>query len=285
MDKVICKNCGGESSLWGEKRGYKLYECSTCGLIFVFPLPNPESVYTQDYFTGAKGGFGYVDYDGDKEPMVPVFNKYLDLLKKFGKSGGNLFDIGAATGFFIKIAQKRGFNVSGVEFSDHAAGMGRRDGLDIKTGDMMSLSLPGDSFDVVTMLDVLEHMTEPFEELLEVKRILKKGGLVVVNSPNGQSILSKILKTKWHLVLPPEHLFYFSPKNLALFMEKNGFKMIYNKPIHKSFTLKYCFIMMYKWQKLSIWLRISELLSKGFLAKISIPIPTYDNFFVIFRKE
>jgi 2-polyprenyl-3-methyl-5-hydroxy-6-metoxy-1,4-benzoquinol methylase len=285
ISKIICKNCNSETGFWGMKNNFNLYQCYTCSLIFVSPSPDPTSVYNQDYFSGAKGGFGYVDYNADKEPMVITFNKYIDLFVKYGKPNGRLFDIGAATGFFLKIAQKRGYEVSGVEMSNHAAGMARGAGLDVNSGDLMSLSLKEGSFDVVTMLDVLEHLTEPFSELLETKRILKTNGLLVVNAPNGQSLLAKILKTKWHLVLPPEHLFYFSPKNLGTFLEKNGFKVIYSSNIGKKFTFQYIFRTLYKWQKLSIWAQLSIFFSKGFLSKLYIPINLHDNFFLIAKKN
>ena len=283
--KISCPNCGGGTRLWGKKNSFDIFSCDYCRLVFVYPLPDPTKVYGEDYFSGAKGGFGYVDYDADKEPMVGTFNKYIDLLSKYGKSQGELFDIGAATGFFLNIAQNRGYKVSGVEMSSHAAQVARNKGIDVSSGDLMALGLGNEKFDVVTMLDVLEHMTDPFTELLEVKRILKPGGLVVVNSPDGQSLLARLLKTRWHLVLPPEHLFYFSPKNLAMFMEKNGFKMVHNKTIGKKFTFQYIFKMLYKWQKLSIWDYLSNFFSKGFLSKLYIPINLHDNFFVIFKKR
>lgn len=282
--KVKCLNCDKDVKIWGKKNSYDLFSCTHCGLIFVYPLPDPSSVYSKDYFSGATSGFGYVDYDADKEPMVPTFNKYLDLFRKYGKESGSIFDIGAATGFFLKIAKKRGYKVSGVEMSDHAAGEARKAGIDVSSGDLMSMSISSDSFDIVTMLDVLEHMTTPFVELLESKRILKNGGLLVVNAPNGQSILARILKTKWHLVLPPEHLFYFSPDNLTSFLEANGFRVVYNGTIGKRFTLQYIFKMLYKWQKLKLWNYLSILFSKGYLSKIYIPIDLRDNFFLIAKK-
>ena len=75
----ICHVCGGADSLFfSEKNGYMLYKCRPCGLIFVDPLPvSTREIYAQDYFSGAAGGFGYVNYDEDKEPMVPAFLKYL----------------------------------------------------------------------------------------------------------------------------------------------------------------------------------------------------------------
>lgn len=283
--KIVCPNCSSTVNFWDKKGQYDIYSCTNCKLVFVYPLPNPESVYGEDYFSGAKAGFGYVDYDKDKEPMIPVFNKYLDLFSKFGKNKGELFDIGAATGFFMNLARMRGYNVLGVEMSKHAVEIAEKKGLKVYEGDLMSLNLKEDSFDVVTMLDVLEHMTDPLGELIEVKRILKKGGLLVVNSPNGESFLAKILKSKWHLVLPPEHLFYFSPKNLTEYLERNGFTLLYSGTIGKRFTFQYIFKMLYKWQKIKIWNYLSEVFSKGLLSKLFIPINLYDNFFVILIKN
>lgn len=285
IHKVNCPNCGGSTKLWGKKNNFNLFLCISCKLIFVSPLPDPKSVYNEDYFTGASLGFGYVDYDKDKAPMVPAFNKYLDLFAKYGKNKGKLFDVGAATGFFLNLAKKRGYEVSGVEMSEHATKLAQNKGINVYSGDMISLKLAPDSYDIVTMLDVLEHMTDPFKELLEAKKVLKNGGFLVVNSPNGQSSLARILKTKWHLVLPPEHLFYFSPDNLASFLEKNGFGVVYSGTIGKRFTFQYIFKMLYKWQKLSIWNYLSNLFSRGFLSKLYIPINLFDNFFMIFKKN
>jgi SAM-dependent methyltransferase len=283
--KIECPNCGGGVVFWGSKKNYKLFICNDCKLIFVHPIPDLVSIYNEDYFSGAGGGFGYVNYDEDKEPMVPVFNKYLDLFDKYKDKKGRLLDIGAATGFFLKLAKNRGYEVSGVEMSDHAAKEARRAGIDVITGDLLSNHYPDQFFDIITMLDVLEHFTDPFVELSEVKRILKTKGLLVVNTPNGQSLLARILKTNWHLVIPPEHLFYFSPKNLEAFLVKNGFSILYSGTIGKHFTLQYIFKMLYKWQKIEFWNILSKFFSKGLLSKIHIPINLHDNFFLIAEKN
>lgn len=282
--KIICPLCGGNTGLWGKKNSHNLFCCFSCGLIFVYPSPDPQTLYNQDYFSGATKGFGYVDYDADKEPMVSTFNKYLDLIKKYGKETGHIFDIGAATGFFLRLARDRGYSVSGVEMSDYAANLARKADIDVSTGDLLSLAIPGDSFDIVTMLDVLEHMADPFTELMEVKRVLKPGGLLVVNSPNGQSFLARFLKTKWHLVVPPEHIFYFSPKNLSLFLKREGFKVLYSGTIGKCFTLSYIFKTLYKWQKLKIWDWSARFFSHTSRAGWSLPINLYDNFLLIAEK-
>jgi 2-polyprenyl-3-methyl-5-hydroxy-6-metoxy-1,4-benzoquinol methylase len=73
---------------------------------------------------------------------------------------------------------------TGVEYSDFAAEKGRQNGLDIKTGALEGSGYPDSYFDVITMLDVLEHVTSPKDVLKEANRILKNGGMLVVNTPD-----------------------------------------------------------------------------------------------------
>ncbi len=285
IQKIKCPLCGSVvSSKWGRKNNFDLYRCDHCKLIFVYPIPNSFSLYNEDYFSGAEDGFGYVNYDSDKEPMIPTFEKYLGLCEKFGKKNGNLLDIGAATGFFMSIAKSRGFAVSGVEISAFAANIGRKKGLNISVGDILSNQKPENFFDVVTMFDVLEHMTNPFREMLEARLTLKSGGLLVINTPNGQSLLSKIMKTRWHLVVPPEHLFYFSPQNLSEYLGKNGFEILYTGSVSKKFTFSYIFKTLHKWQKISLWNYLANFFAKKY-PKLSIPINLKDNFLLIAKKQ
>ncbi len=283
-DKVTCPLCSSTDTNFSfSKKGFEVYECQNCKLLFTCPVPKSSEVYSEDYFSGATSGYGYVDYDADKEPMTSVFNKYLDLVSSFGVRSGKLLDIGAATGFFMKIAKTRGFSVSGIEISAFAAQKGRKEGLEIVTGDLIEHKYGNESFDVITMFDVLEHVPDPKAIIFEVRRILKKDGLLLVNTPDAESLLAKILGKNWHLIMPPEHINYFSPKNLGDYLSKNGFSVLLSTKIGKRFTLQYILKMLYKWQGWRIFLVKSN--SARFLSKIYLPINLRDNFFAIYRKN
>ena len=281
--QIICPLCDSRSvSYFREKNGFKLYKCNSCKLLFLYPLPKSIEVYDKSYFSGAEKGFGYVDYEVDKEPMRPVFLRYLDILSNIGKSNGKLLDIGAATGFFIQLAKARGFDVTGVELSDFAAEIGRKKGLNIITGDLLVQSFPEKHFDVITMFDVLEHVPRPKELIKEVSRILKDGGLVVINTPDAESLWAKALGPRWQLIMPPEHINYFSPKNLGNYLTKNGFEIKVSSKIGKSFTVQYILKMLYKWQGYRVFLTGPTL--NKFLSQISLPINLRDNFFMVVKK-
>lgn len=281
-----CFICGGRDFLWfGLKNDFNLWQCPGCALIFVYPLPNPAEIYSADYFSAAAGGFGYVDYDQDKLPMIPTFKKYLSLLKKLAPAPGRLLDIGAATGFFVRLAKADGWQAEGVEISDFAANQGRQRGLNIMTGTLTTLSLPASSYEAVTMLDVLEHLTDPLTTLTEVYKVLKPGGLLLINTPDASSLVARRLGKNWHLLVPPEHLHYFGRANLTDFLSQNGFEPKVTVKIGKNFTLEYIFKTLYHWQKISLWKWLSRICRRGWLNQISLPIHLRDNILIIARKQ
>lgn len=278
---VICEATARSSGTKGE---YTYYRCQSCKHFFVWPMPTPAAlaeIYREDYFSGAGDGFGYVDYDRDKMPMIPTFEKYLDVIAKYGPHSGRMLDIGAATGFFLDLARNRGWTVHGVEPSDYAASLGRSKGIPVVTGTLDQLPPGLEKFDVVTMWDVIEHLTEPEEALRSVHGFLKPGGLLVINTPDSGSLMAKVLGTKWHLVVPPEHLNLFHRKSLRFLLEKNGFDLLLDTTVGKQFTPQYIFQTLAHWQKLSIWQKLSDGLKGHAINRLAIPINLRDNMFVL----
>lgn len=281
---ISCLICGSAVSFFCSKNGHSLYRCSSCGLIFVYPTPAAASaIYSADYFSGAKGGFGYVDYDRDKEPMRAVFGKYLKILDSL-LIGRKLLDVGAATGFFVDLAIRRGWNAIGLEISDYATEIGRLRGLKILTGELTSIDFKPDTFNVVSMWDVIEHLAKPREAIERAAFILKTGGLLALNTPDAGSLTAKALKHRWHLLIPPEHLFYFNPKNLSNLLRKSGFKILLTDKIGKRFTLQYISQILYSWQRIFIWKWLAEFFKTHRIGELSIPINLRDNFLIIARK-
>ena len=85
MEKIICPICHSDKiKLFGKKNNYKLYRCSDCILVFVYPKPESlDKIYDKDYFKNeGNKRHGYADYDQDKEPMKDVFILYLKKLEK-----------------------------------------------------------------------------------------------------------------------------------------------------------------------------------------------------------
>ena len=123
----------------------------------------------------------------------------------------------------LEAAHRLGFEAVGIEISP-AASVCRERGYTVYEQPLHALRFPSNIFDVVTIIDVIEHMTEPRQFMQEVHRILKPSGLVLIMTPNVASWARKIMKGKWpHYKL--EHILYFNPHSLYFLLSETGFEV------------------------------------------------------------
>lgn len=159
------------------------------------------------------------------------FGEVLKLLEKF-ETKGKLLDVGCAAGFFLDFARKDGFQVFGAEFSSDLAKYGQNAlNLDIRIGTLKEAAYEDNSFDIVTLIGVIEHLPDGNEIMDEVARILKPGGSFIVLTENAESWVAKKLKVKWNGYMPPEHLCYYSPVSLKKVAELRGLEFVSFIPI------------------------------------------------------
>jgi SAM-dependent methyltransferase len=271
---------------WSKKGGYEIFRCAECRLKFVFPIPEKlESIYGKKYFLkeGTEKAFGYVDYDRDKDPMRGIFEKYLfrvGSLTDFRK----VFDVGAATGYFLDIAKKNGWKTAGTEISAFAAAEAQKRGHDVRQEELF-LVRTEEKFSLVTMWDVIEHVRSPREYLVAANRLLSDGGYLIINTPDAESVFAKILGKRWHLLVPPEHLYYFSPRNMAALLSDAGFEVVSIEKIGKKFSLTYIFRTLHQWQGLEIWRKSSLFFDTAFWRRIPIPLNLRDNMLIVAKKR
>jgi SAM-dependent methyltransferase len=142
---------------------------------------------------------------------------------------GRLLEIGCATGAFLNGMKKQeGWEVAGVEISDQAAAIARQwYHLDVWTGALEQIDFPENSFDVVTLWDVLEHLPDPIGQLHRVKHLLKSGGYLIVRVPNSASLTAKIFGKYWAGWDAPRHLFVFTPDTLRKMLHSAGYELIH----------------------------------------------------------
>ena len=210
-----------------------LVQCEKCGLAYTDPRPS-ERVLEELYDVGYRDlaerniekevlvdrrltycGGGYVTYD------LAFCERTLRDLTRLVKAKGKMLDVGCGEGRFIKFARDNGWEVLGQEFSHEAAKRAqRRFKLDVKAGDLRELGFPRDYFDVVIMLNVIEHLADPLGYLNEINRILKRGGVLYLGTPN-------VVLTKRCMQLSvPEHLYRFSIDSMKRMLEKSGFSVV-----------------------------------------------------------
>lgn len=287
FSKKTCLICESQSAdFFAERNKCDLYRCQNCKLIFVFPLPRDcAGIYSESYFSGGSGMIGYADYEGDEEAMAETFKAYLEKIGKALPKKGSLWDVGAATGQFARLAEKNGWRATGIEISEYAAGIARKKGLKIFTGNFETYDALENQFDAVTFWDVLEHFAHPETALRQAKKILKPGGILAINTPDSESLLARIFGKRWHLLDPPNHLHIFGRKNINSFLEKHNFEVLYISRVGKKFSLRYIFKMLSGWQKLKIWRVAYKYSMKSRWGNWKIFLNTRDNMFIIAKKQ
>lgn len=245
---VKCNNCGGEDfsvifpAIDNELKSNQKFsaakavpskdqiaKCNECGLVMVNPQPLEEEV-VKGYAEGHEQGY----VSQEKQRMV-TFKKCLKEVEKFCDKG-KILDMGCASGFFVKVAEDAGWQATGVEPNQWMVNWGRKKyGINLKQGTLKDVK---GGFDVITMWDVLEHTSNPKQQLRLANEKLVEGGYLFVNIPDFGSIFSKILKRKWWFVLS-NHLYYFTPRTLTEMLQKTGFKLVKHKRHWQSLNYDY----------------------------------------------
>jgi SAM-dependent methyltransferase len=117
------------------------------------------------------------------------------------------------------------FEVSGVEASHDAVQYCRDRGLEVKQGTGIDFG-SNQPIDVLVMLDVIEHLAYPLNVLRSAHRNMNPGAHVVITTGDFDSFLSRIMRSSWRLMTPPQHLFFFSPRTIGKILERAGFRIV-----------------------------------------------------------
>jgi SAM-dependent methyltransferase len=218
---VKCAACGDSSarSLY-EVRGFPIVRCTGCGLVRT-ELPDnfdPEAIYTEAYFQGGHHD-GYADYAGSGDDLRREFRRTLDALPV---RGGKLVEIGCAYGFFLDEARKQ-FEAYGVEVADSARAACE------ERGHVVARELGGvidrGPFDAAVMLDVIEHLQHPDEVIAQLASVVRPGGSLLITTGDFGAPLARLMRARWRLMTPPQHLWFFSPRTLSALLARHGFEV------------------------------------------------------------
>jgi 2-polyprenyl-3-methyl-5-hydroxy-6-metoxy-1,4-benzoquinol methylase len=142
-------------------------------------------------------------------------------------SGARILDVGCATGTLGSVLRARGHpGITGIDISEHAVEAARGAGYDraILADIQESVPLADSCFDAIFALDVIEHLRRPFDGLQEMRRLLVPGGILILTTPNANSVLRPILGRRWAL-RDESHIFYFTRFTLGHLLATTGFRV------------------------------------------------------------
>jgi len=206
----------------GQRDGYHFVRCRSCGHLFVTRLPGEEvlrEVYHQ------------YSYEAQALAAVPpfVFQRLREMLRPFDRvcQTGRLLDVGFGAGCTLVVARELGWQPYGIEASALAVEQARRNGFEeVTLGSLLDAPYPDGYFDVVTMYELVEHLTEPRAFVEKAARLLRSGGVLHLSTPNGTGVSARQLGTGWSVVAPPEHINLFSPRSIEMLLRGAGFGQV-----------------------------------------------------------
>ena len=220
---IRCPGCrNGCTKLHVIKNCYPIQRCLDCGLVFVHPQPSKEEIaklYSASYFS--RGNKYAVAWDSRQDPNWLNDQCKVQLVKRWC-SAGKLLDIGCALGGFLGVAKEHGFTVEGVEIGEYAAEQARsRFQIKVMNGDIYSAKLTPESYDVITMWDVIEHLTDPNLAFEKITTALRPRGYVAFSTGDISSAWARITGKRWQLLTPPQHLYFFSPVSISRLLKQH----------------------------------------------------------------
>ncbi|MBN1425180.1 class I SAM-dependent methyltransferase [Candidatus Fermentibacteria bacterium] len=225
-----CNLCGestatlvheGRDRMHPREGTYHLLRCSNCGLIFLDPLPPPEEIatfYPQEYtcFSPAQSRGRFRGLEARRG-----IRRLCRAVTGVAPHPGRILDVGCGTGDFLAGMRDLGWDVQGVEPNSHAAGYARTvNRLRVEERPFADGLFAPESFDVVTLWHVLEHVPDPAQTLGATARLLRRGGSAVITVPNVESWDARLFGPHWAGLDVPRHLFLFPREVLRRYLEE-----------------------------------------------------------------
>jgi SAM-dependent methyltransferase len=195
-----------------------LTTCSGCGVVFQ-PIAVDVETLSQWY-----------DYMGEEHKSISslIERRLLRTLQSLQQYHltGRLLEVGCGSGFLVRAAIGKGWEVFGTEISPSCCS-GLRPVLNSRLfeGELPRSSFENNSFDVIVMMEVIEHLTDPLSYLRTAFKLLRPGGCILLSTPNLRGASGRLLGYRWR-VMGDEHLNYFDKRTISKLVRAAGFQSI-----------------------------------------------------------
>jgi 2-polyprenyl-3-methyl-5-hydroxy-6-metoxy-1,4-benzoquinol methylase len=274
----------------------QVVRCGRCGLLQVNPRehlfqtrdfepPEDRKARREAAFVQTEQRVGHAlkeMHDREEATKLIHFEKRLRAIRQF-RNKGKLLDVGCGHGLFLK-AIGGSFETYGVEPDHHASRAAKeKSGSKIICSTLKEAAFSDNYFDVVTIINTLEHVDSPKSVLNETNRILKPDGVAFIETPNAGHFIAKLLGKHWVQFLIPDHYAFFTKKTIEDLLHKTGFDIISVSPGNKTLSVKFILYQVSWYQRsfARFLMRLSEYLR---IENKTITAPQLDEMIVVVRK-
>ncbi len=226
MNKTFCVVCGQQLTEKIHILGFILLQCAKCStlntkIIDFTPSEVNRQIYNESYIS---------NYLGKSDELSARFIKTIKFIDNNVK-GGKLLDVGCGVGLFLQVLKKHSrhkWELYGIDTNEKLIEFAKRksEGILFFNSDLKKLKLNQVKFDCITCFDVLEHDVGINISLDIIQNLLKKDGLLIVQSPNYRSLMQWLTKKYWDWWNLPDHIYHFTAESLSKLLIKHSFHLI-----------------------------------------------------------
>ncbi|MBI3631649.1 MAG: class I SAM-dependent methyltransferase [Candidatus Staskawiczbacteria bacterium] len=246
MKEIKCNLCGSEKYellfnnydrlLKIDSEKFSVVRCKNCNLVYLNPQPTAEELiehYPAQYgpYQDNDEIFKYGFLSRELRKIKRFFNKVKErstLNKKIvDEKSINYLDFGCGGGKQLEDVRKLhpSWKLYGLDNNKIACENAKSKGFEVFCGDFLQINMSDDFFDQVNMSHVIEHLNDPKSVLQKMNKIIKKGGSLVISTPNFDSLAAKLFRKNWWALETPRHLFLFTPATLLQLLKETGFEV------------------------------------------------------------
>ncbi|MFH1537735.1 MAG: class I SAM-dependent methyltransferase [bacterium] len=210
-----------------------IVKCKTCTLVYLDPAPTRKSLsafYGSVYLTPEYRKLDGARYTDPRQEIAASFQtmeQHVDLIKEYKVPSGRMLDIGCSYGAFLIEATSRGWSTEGIEPFEEGVEFCRGNlGLKVIQGEIPDADLPSESYDVITMWEIIEHLPEPVAAMKKANELAKLKGVLFITSPSADSPAARLLRERWIGLKLPTHLQFFNYSTLARLLVATGWSPV-----------------------------------------------------------
>lgn len=249
---VVCNICNSDNATElfpaGKAQVHRIVSCNLCNLMYANPQTDNVSAVEKNHLTSTEDNID-IDVDLELKNFTPENHQYLRKqflqLKDYAKiidfvdkeNKGTFMEIGSYAGVFLQEAQKRGWNVVGIEPLEIPALYSEKIGVKVIREYFEDAYIPQESLDVIVATHVIEHVSDPSAFVEKAYTSLKPGGKLILETPTYDSLLFKLLKDRERSVRCNGHIYFFTKQTLSMLVAKFGFRILKHEKVGRTLTM------------------------------------------------